>query len=37
MEIIIMEMNSPKDPHIMGLRRPKRSEKNVGYREPFVC
>lgn len=29
-EIIIIEMNSPKDPHIIGLRRPNRSEKNVG-------
>lgn len=30
MEIIIMDMKRPKDPHIMGWRRPYRSEKKVG-------
>jgi hypothetical protein len=29
-DIIIIEMKSPKEPHIIGLRRPKRSEKKVG-------
>jgi hypothetical protein len=26
MDIIIMEIDSPKEPHIMGFRRPNRSE-----------
>ena len=34
--IIIMQINSPKDPHIMGWRRPNRSEKKVGYIEPIL-
>lgn len=29
-EIIIMDIKRPKDPHIMGWRRPYRSEKKVG-------
>ena len=30
MDIIIMQMQRPMEPNIMGLRRPKRSEKKVG-------
>lgn len=34
--IIIMQMPSPSDPHIMGRRRPTRSRKNVGKSEPMM-
>jgi len=30
MDIIIIEIDKPKEPHIIGLRRPNRSEKKVG-------
>lgn len=33
--IIIIEMPSPSDPHIIGLRRPYLSRKKVGNREPM--
>jgi hypothetical protein len=32
--IIIMDTPSPREPHIMGFRRPVRSSVNVGTREP---
>ena len=35
MAIIIMDNPSPKEPHIMGLRRPVRSSVKVGTREPM--
>lgn len=34
--IIIIQIPSPKDPHIMGRRRPTRSRKNVGNSEPMM-
>jgi hypothetical protein len=35
-EIIIIQIPMPKDPHIIGLRRPYLSEKNVGKRAPMT-